>query len=160
MLEVSVAQDTKVRLSLGYLLPSVSPLRRQKLRVAEDLSDSISYCMMMNAVVRAGHIPFAISTRNGATSLAHLFSVTDTLMVYTSTDSIVQNLVADANEKLSGIKEKNIASFSIPMFGDFQADLENVSLLPPLLPPSMSSIAIILHSSGNVICCLPILRCD
>lgn len=150
MLQVSVAQNTKVRLSLGYLPPSVSPLHSQTLRVAEDRSDSISYCTMMNAVVRAGHIPFAISTRNGGTSLAHLFSVTETLLVYTSADSAVQNIVADANEKLSQSKGKNIPSFSIPMFGDFQVDLENASLLPPLLPPSMSSIAIILHSSGKI----------
>lgn len=117
--------------------------------MAELLTDSISYCMMMNAVVRAGHIPFAISTRNSGSSLAQLFSVIDTAFVYTSTDSSVQNIFASAAEKLLEVNGKNITSFPIPRFDDLQADLNQASLLPPLSPPSMSSTAIILHSSGK-----------
>lgn len=99
----------------------------------------------MNAIVRAGHTPFALSTRNTGPSLVHLLSATGTAFVYTSSDPSSQKIFTHAMEILG--EEEN--QFPMPNFEDFQANLDAASLLPPLVPPSMSSVAIILHSSGK-----------
>lgn len=144
------ALDSPIVIGL-FAATLVCSLRFYVATASADLSiDSISYCMMMNAVVRAGHIPFAISTRNNPTNLVHLFSVTDTVIVYTSPDSQTQNIVASSTEKLSEINGRVISSFPFPKFDDFQHNLDKATLLPPLSPPSMSSVAVILHSSGEI----------
>lgn len=139
----------RVLLSSGCSHPSVSIFYSCNVCQAEVRIDSISYCVMMNAIVRAGHIPFALSTRNTGTSLAHLLSITNTAFIYTSSDLAVQKVVTATTTKLAETNGVKAAQFPMPRLEDFQVNLDTATLLPPLVPPPMSSLAIILHSSGN-----------
>ncbi|KIJ43879.1 hypothetical protein M422DRAFT_252798 [Sphaerobolus stellatus SS14] len=111
--------------------------------------DSISYCMMMNAITRAGFVPFAISPRNSAKGLAHLLRITKTTYVYASQDNTMQVLVSSANEILKSEGGASLPLLGMPSFDQFQDDFQSPSLLPPMVRPDEKSTAVILHSSGS-----------
>ncbi|KAJ6500854.1 hypothetical protein C8R45DRAFT_82310 [Mycena sanguinolenta] len=108
--------------------------------------DSISYCMMVAAIMRAGFVPFCISPRNATDGVAKLLENSGTAVVYVSEDQR-QNL-ADALE----ICGKQLLVFDTLTFDELQDGLEESSESEPLpvLPVvDMDSVGLILHSSGS-----------
>ncbi|KAF7353915.1 Acetyl-CoA synthetase-like protein [Mycena venus] len=111
-------------------------------------TDSISYCMMVAAIMRAGLIPFCISPRNAASGVANLLEKTGAAVVYVSTD--LKSILAEALE----ISGKPLPVFDVLIFTHLQAAFEKESpdsASLPALPTVMDidSTGIILHSSGS-----------
>ncbi|KAF8209425.1 hypothetical protein K438DRAFT_1960414 [Mycena galopus ATCC 62051] len=112
-------------------------------------ADSISYCMMVAAIMRAGLVPFNISPRNSAAGVADLLKKTDAIAVYVSAD--LKGILADALE----IYGKPLPTFDALSFAELQNDFKEepaeLSEPLPVLPAvvDMNSLALILHSSGS-----------
>ncbi|KAJ7765663.1 hypothetical protein B0H16DRAFT_1717582 [Mycena metata] len=108
-------------------------------------ADTVSYCMMVAAVMRAGLIPFCISPRNAAPGLANLLEKAGPTAVYVSPD-----LKSILGEALT-ICGKALAIFEALTFDRVHdRSMENpFELLPPLSTAAMESTGIILHSSGS-----------
>ncbi|KAF8209428.1 hypothetical protein K438DRAFT_2012211 [Mycena galopus ATCC 62051] len=112
-------------------------------------ADSISYCMMVAAVMRAGLVPFNISPRNSAAGVADLLTKTDAVAVYVSAD--LKGILANALE----IYGKPLPTFDALSFAELQNDFkeepselsEPLSVLPAVV--DINSLAVILHSSGS-----------
>ncbi|KAJ7500418.1 hypothetical protein B0H11DRAFT_2225418 [Mycena galericulata] len=81
-------------------------------------ADTISYCMMVAAVMRAGMVPFCVSPRNSPASLGNLLKQTSSAAVYVSDD-----LRGVLSEGLA-IHGSPLPVFNAPTFIGFQCDLE------------------------------------
>ncbi|KAJ7041894.1 hypothetical protein C8F04DRAFT_1077661 [Mycena alexandri] len=108
-------------------------------------ADTISYCMMVTAIMRAGLIPFCISPRNAATGLANLLDKAGPTAVYVTPD--LRSILGEALT----IYGKALAVFDVLTFDRVHdRSKENTfKLLPPLPTAAMDSTGIILHSSGS-----------
>lgn len=99
----------------------------------------------MVAIMRAGCVPFPISTRNSPAGVANLLAKTDCKYWFVSDDVTTQKLANVAVGQLPGHGIKNLA---VPKFSDlFNASIED--LLPPLGTIDLDGPCIVLHSSGS-----------
>ncbi|KAJ7481784.1 hypothetical protein FB451DRAFT_137298 [Mycena latifolia] len=109
-------------------------------------TDTISYCMLVAAVMRAGMVPFCLSPRSAPESLATLLLQTETPAVYVSQDSLTQDLLSEALE-LCGTQ---VSTCAAPTFEALQGEAHSESeALPPIQAVAFESTALILHSSGS-----------
>ncbi|KAJ7490926.1 hypothetical protein FB451DRAFT_1221449 [Mycena latifolia] len=110
-------------------------------------TDTISYCMLVAAIMRAGMVPFCISPYSAAAeATANLLLATDTAAVYISPDSRIQGIFSEAL-KLCG---KELPVFEAPTFDALQGEIDSeVEALPPIQAAPLDSTAVILHSSGS-----------
>ncbi|KAF8209367.1 hypothetical protein K438DRAFT_2012181 [Mycena galopus ATCC 62051] len=110
-------------------------------------TDSISYCMMVAAIMRAGMVPFCISPQNAAPGVANLLEKTGAAVVYVSPD--LKRTLAEALQ----IYGKQLPIYDALTFAELQNGLETPLESEPLpvLPTvvDMNSVGIILHSSGS-----------
>ncbi|KAJ7142106.1 hypothetical protein C8R43DRAFT_1238213 [Mycena crocata] len=106
-------------------------------------TDTLSYCMMSAAIMRAGSVPFCISPRNAAEGLADLLEKTNPAVVYVSAHShfkaVLSNALAIAGKKLPVLEALSFEQFLGSTFEP----------LPPMPTAAMDSTGIILHSSGS-----------
>ncbi|KAJ7904669.1 hypothetical protein B0H14DRAFT_615623 [Mycena olivaceomarginata] len=110
-------------------------------------TDSISYCMMVAAIMRAGLVPFCISPRNAAAGVADLLEKTGAAVVYVSADR--REILAEAFE----IWGKQLPVFDALRFEELHDSSKELSESGPLptLPTTMNldSPGMIIHSSGS-----------
>lgn len=99
----------------------------------------------MVGIMRAGCVPFPISTRNSPAGVANLLAKTDCKYWFVSDDVTTQKLANVSVGQLPGHEIKNL---TVPKFSElFSATAEG--LLPPLGPIDLEEPCIILHSSGS-----------
>ena len=95
--------------------------------------------------MRAGYTPFLISTKNSPIAVAHLLKVTNSVVLYTSTDYMATNLAKEASQKL----EQPIPSFTTPNHDGLYIPNEVEFVALPSFPEvDMELPAMIAHSSG------------
>ncbi|KAJ7142100.1 hypothetical protein C8R43DRAFT_581164 [Mycena crocata] len=106
-------------------------------------TDTLSYCMMSAAIMRAGLVPFCISPRNAAEGLADLLEKTNPAVVYVSTHghykAVLSNALAIAGKELPVLQALGFEKFLGSTFEP----------LPPMPRADMDSIGHIIHSSGS-----------
>ncbi|KAJ6509167.1 hypothetical protein C8R47DRAFT_965148 [Mycena vitilis] len=102
-------------------------------------SDTLSYCMLVSAIMRAGLVPFCLSPRNAAVGVANLLEQTTPVAVYISPD--LRSVITDALNALG----TPLPVYEAPTFEQLQGAL--VNSLPALPKAEMDSIAYILHTS-------------
>ncbi|KAJ6606020.1 hypothetical protein DFH09DRAFT_966174, partial [Mycena vulgaris] len=111
-------------------------------------TDTVSYCMLVAAIMRAGMVPFCISPRSAAEGLAHMLQQTNTAAVYISPDSRIQGVISEA----LALCGKQLPVIEAPTFDGLQGEVDSNSEsapLPALQTPALESTALILHSSGS-----------
>jgi acyl-CoA synthetase (AMP-forming)/AMP-acid ligase II len=103
---------------------------------------------MAGAVMRLGLVPFCISPRDAAASLANLLAQTGAVAVYVSSDNMMQSVLSEA----LAISGKTLPVFDALTFEQLQDKL--FALPVPVIPSvPMDSTAIILHLSDKVYFC-------
>ncbi|KAH7914162.1 acetyl-CoA synthetase-like protein [Hygrophoropsis aurantiaca] len=114
------------------------------------VSDSVSYITQMFGIMRAGFVPFPISTRNSCAAVCHLLTKTRTKYLYVSQDNGMLALVATV---LQNLGDHTVHVFAMPAFEDLydpaDGGARNRHLLPPMITPDWSFPSIVLHSSGT-----------
>ncbi|KAJ8503287.1 hypothetical protein ONZ45_g10992 [Pleurotus djamor] len=113
-------------------------------------SDTITYFTLIAATVKAGLVPFLISPRNSPAAVAHLLSVTQTAHVLVGAEAALHS-VFEAALKLLQEKDPRLpipAHSLVPSFDELYTSDDAYVPLPPH-KPNLSSLAVILHSSGN-----------
>jgi acyl-CoA synthetase (AMP-forming)/AMP-acid ligase II len=99
-------------------------------------------------ILRAGCIAFLISPRNALDGVVHLLAVSNTCLVFGSSDYTEKVLLDGVRAKI-GDKIKIVES---PLFNDiFKIDgTDERELLPPMsTPEDNNGTALIIHSSGS-----------
>ncbi|KAJ7689868.1 hypothetical protein B0H17DRAFT_1066000 [Mycena rosella] len=109
------------------------------------VAETISYCMFVAAILRAGMVPFCISPRSAVEGLANMLQQTGAAAVYVSPDSRLQGAIADALA-LSGTQ---LPVLEMPTFDALQGEVDAAAPVPVLEKASLDSTALILHSSGS-----------
>ncbi|KAJ6461250.1 hypothetical protein C8R47DRAFT_1159650 [Mycena vitilis] len=104
-------------------------------------ADTISYCMLVSAVMRAGLVPFCLAPRNAAAGIANLLQQTNAVAVYISS-----NLKPEISEALI-VLGTPLPVHEAPTFQQLQGDI--AGSLPALQTAPMDSTAYILHTSGS-----------
>ncbi|KAJ7622726.1 hypothetical protein DFH06DRAFT_1447238 [Mycena polygramma] len=124
----------------GQILRDI-PTRREGTVVGIlTVADTISYCMMVAAIMRAGLIPFCISPRNAAAGVANLLQRIGAAALYVSPD--LKPILADALK----IYGKPLSVFEALTFEGLQEALvESSESLPALSAVPADSTGIILH---------------
>ncbi|KAJ7142110.1 hypothetical protein C8R43DRAFT_1200065 [Mycena crocata] len=106
-------------------------------------TDTLSYCMMSAAIMRAGLVPFCISPRNAAESLADLLEKINPAVVYVSAHrhfkAVLSNALAIAGKDLPALQALGFEQFLGSTFEP----------LPPMPTAAMDNIGYIIHSSGS-----------
>ncbi|KAJ7490927.1 hypothetical protein FB451DRAFT_1221453 [Mycena latifolia] len=109
--------------------------------------DTISYCSLVAAIIRAGMIPFCISPYSAAAeAVANMLLETDTAAVYVSPDHRAQTVLT----KALALCGKQLPKFEAPTFEALQGEVDcEASVLHPIQPASLDSTALLLHTSGS-----------
>lgn len=115
-------------------------------------SDHISYFCTILAIMRLGLTPFPLSIRNSPIAIAHLIKKTQIQQLFVSPDPAMQRLRKDslAILKQDGIDIEVMPMIQFDAISDESAqavELDTVDLQVPKI--DMSTLAIILHSSGE-----------
>lgn len=121
---------------------------------SQTYADAIPYATTLMGIMRAGYVPFPISTRNSPAAVAHLLEKTDAKHLIIGVDSAMQSLAA---ESLETLKSQNPSgrvptTSQMPVFSELYGEqlapvkVEDV----PYEQPSLQMPAFFLHSSGNV----------
>ncbi|KAF8993181.1 hypothetical protein BDQ17DRAFT_1431885 [Cyathus striatus] len=109
-------------------------------------TDSITYFCLIFGIMLAGCVPFPVSPRNSADSVAHLLSVTNCQAVFISEDQGTQDLY---NTSFRFFEDAKYQTFNVPALSSL---LEPRDRKPSLnLPHNVenTSFCIIYHSSGS-----------
>ncbi|KAF7309199.1 Acetyl-CoA synthetase-like protein [Mycena kentingensis (nom. inval.)] len=111
-------------------------------------TDSLTYSMLVTAIMRAGFTPFCISPRSAAPSLANLLRQTKPVAIYVAGEAAKQELAR--TWELLESTDSRIRVFTPPTFDELQ-DLDAVEqgALPQVKTESGDATALILHSSGS-----------
>ncbi|KAM5540045.1 hypothetical protein V8D89_006185 [Ganoderma adspersum] len=110
-------------------------------------ADSVTYIITSAAVIRAGHIVFPISTRNGSAAVSHLLNRTGCRHVLVSGDEYMQTLASEATADMPDVTLHSIFNFD-EIFGHNQAvNGCGTEGLPNEF--KISDVGMILHSSGS-----------
>ncbi|KAJ7673944.1 hypothetical protein DFH06DRAFT_1467316, partial [Mycena polygramma] len=104
-------------------------------------TDTISYGMLVAAIMRAGLVPCCLSPRNAAEGVANLLRQTNSVAVYISPG--LENVIADAFTILGSPLPVHVAHTFEQLRGI------PIDPLPALPKGAMDSIAYILHTSGS-----------
>lgn len=105
-------------------------------------------------IMRAGYVPFPISTRNSPAAVAHLLEKTNVKHLIVGVDPAMQSLAAESLETLkSQHPSATVPTTSqMPVFSDLYDErlgpvrAEDV----PYKQPSMQKPVFLLHSSGDL----------
>ena len=104
-------------------------------------------------IMRAGYIPFPISTRNSPTAVAHLLEKTDAKHLIVGVDPAMQSLAAESLEALkSQHPSATVPTTSqMPVFDDlYREGLEPIKVEDvPYEQPDLQMPIFLLHSSGD-----------
>ncbi|KAJ6566967.1 hypothetical protein B0H19DRAFT_716138 [Mycena capillaripes] len=107
-------------------------------------ADTISYCMLVSAIMRVGLVPFCLSPRNAAAGVANLLKQVNPVAVYISPD--LKSVIAEA----LSVPGPSFPVLEAPTFEQLQSELHSsAEPLPALQTAAMDSTAYILHSSGS-----------
>ncbi|KAJ7765657.1 hypothetical protein B0H16DRAFT_1523880 [Mycena metata] len=108
-------------------------------------ADTLSFCILVAAIMRAGLVPFCLSPRNSAAGVANLFQHVAPVAVYISPD--MESVMTETR----GLCETRFLVFQAPAFDRLQNDADSAAnkALPVLPTVATEDTAIILHSSGS-----------
>ncbi len=111
------------------------------------LSDSITYCVTSIGILRAGHILFPISVRNGSAAVAELLRRTGCGHVLVSEDEHMSAVAESAIGELEGVSLHPIQTFEA-LFPEEtpESDDNNYDVH---VEYNVDDVAMILHSSGE-----------
>lgn len=126
--------------------------------------DTISFFTLIVGVIRAGCVPFLISPRNSAAAVARLVADTGTCHILLGHDQPIQDLASEAlsifkndpkHRSPPALPEVSL----VPLFDDmYRPTEEPFERLPPTkFDPR--SLAVIVHSSGSLVCMFLVLAC-
>ncbi len=107
----------------------------------------MTYTIVSAGILRAGHIVFPISTRNGSAAVSHLLNRTNCRHVLVSEDEYMKTLASEATSEMPGVTLHSILSFDDIFGGDEAADDRGTDDLPDEF--DISDVGMILHSSGT-----------
>lgn len=103
-------------------------------------------------IMRAGYVPFPISTRNSPAGVAHLLEKTGAKHLIVGLDPAMQSLAADAIQTLKSQHPSVtvLTTSQMPVFGDLYSEhLGPVEVDVPYEKPSPQQLVFLLHSSGE-----------
>ncbi|KAJ7214326.1 hypothetical protein GGX14DRAFT_696596 [Mycena pura] len=111
------------------------------------VSDQSSYLSVLASVMRAGAVPFPISTRNSSAAIAHLLKSTGCAHIIVSTDAAMKTLASGAAAQMADA----LSMHPMPTFQQLYQEGGSASLkpLPPIGDIDKEAHAIIMHSSGS-----------
>lgn len=114
------------------------------------LLDSITYCVNSVGILRAGHILFPVSVRNGAAAVADLLRRTSCSHVLVSQDEHMLSIAEQAAREVP-----SVMIYPIQLFDDLFSRPElpiDAASDEPALPNryDIDDVAMILHSSGEL----------
>ncbi|KZT73709.1 acetyl-CoA synthetase-like protein [Daedalea quercina L-15889] len=116
-------------------------------------SDSIPYATTIMGIMRAGYVPFPISTRNSPAAIAYLLEKTSVQHLFVGLEQAIQTLTADTIEVLKSQHPSATVPTTSPMpvFGDlYGKEVENVAVENvPYEHPGLDKRSFLLHSSGS-----------
>ncbi|KAI0734153.1 hypothetical protein C8Q72DRAFT_770789 [Fomitopsis betulina] len=115
-------------------------------------SDAIPYATTVMGIMRAGYVPFPISTRNSPAGVAHLLEKTGAKHLIVGLDPAMQSLAADAIQTLKSQHPSVtvLTTSQMPVFGDLYSEhLGPVEVDVPYEKPSPQQLVFLLHSSGS-----------
>ncbi|KAK0200640.1 NRPS-like enzyme [Desarmillaria ectypa] len=118
-------------------------------------SDTLTLFATIIGIMRLGHIPFAISTRNSAPAVVHLMKTTNSKYLIVTADAPVQK-VSDTVCHYNDDDERTITPIPMPAFGNVYVG--SYEPLPPFKKPDWTQTAFIMHSSGTTRFPNPILQ--
>ncbi|TFK42646.1 hypothetical protein BDQ12DRAFT_719499 [Crucibulum laeve] len=115
-------------------------------------TDSITFSILIAAIMRAGFVPFPISTRNSVPAVGHLLKSTRCQYLFVSSDSAIQELAKSASALAD--KEHSVTIYPVPSYADLIASYETNNShqerkTPSSIRPDKDAACIILHSSGS-----------
>ncbi|KAJ7665037.1 acetyl-CoA synthetase-like protein [Mycena polygramma] len=108
-------------------------------------ADSITYSVLMLAIMRLGFIAFPLSTRNSASGLAHLIQQTHVIQLYVSSDPAMQRLGRETVDAL--IKD----GYAVQLLHIDIFDPQDTGVPPEMEFPKLEldNLVCIYHSSGS-----------
>ncbi|KAJ7041890.1 hypothetical protein C8F04DRAFT_1077642 [Mycena alexandri] len=107
-------------------------------------ADTLSFCILVAAIMRAGFVPFCLSPRNSAAGVANLFQHVTPAAVYISPD--VESVMTETR----GLCDTQFLVLQAPTFDQLQNGADCAAqALPVLSTMATEDTAIILHSSGS-----------
>ncbi|KAG6810396.1 putative NRPS-like protein biosynthetic cluster [Tricholoma furcatifolium] len=120
------------------------------------LADTVVYQAITVGLMTAGLVPFPISPRNTPAAVAHLLKKSSCHRLLTTPttlrpllDGLKAELAADSPEFQLSIEEIPSLSTIYPKLGHETSEDSFEQYPPPATRPSLSDVAIILHSSGS-----------
>ncbi|PIL34315.1 hypothetical protein GSI_03090 [Ganoderma sinense ZZ0214-1] len=135
-----------IRLVARHILALVGSAERCAVALLAN-ADSVTYIITSAAVLRAGHILFPISTRNGSAAVSHLLNRTNCRHVLVSEDEYMQTLARGATTDMPDVTLHPLLSFDEIFGGDGDVNGCGTEGLPNEF--KISDIGMILHSSGS-----------
>ncbi|TBU28871.1 acetyl-CoA synthetase-like protein [Dichomitus squalens] len=135
-----------IRRVARYVLSFADNRERRTIAILAN-TDSVTYTIASVGILRAGHILFPISTRNGTAAVTHLLERTNCQHVLVSEDEHMQALATESTRDLTGIALHPILKFE----DMFTSDALSNDPGPEGLPTEYAAddVAMILHSSGS-----------
>ncbi len=113
--------------------------------------DSITYFTLVHGIIRLGHVPFPVSPRNSSAAIAHLLAETQASHILVSGNPSMQSLWAGAADVLRGRGGLQVKTLPTPSYSDLYGDRldEDVLPTPPASKTHLSSVGLVLHTSGK-----------
>ncbi|KAG9126234.1 hypothetical protein FRC07_004314 [Ceratobasidium sp. 392] len=111
-------------------------------------TDTLTYVTLLLGTMRAGLVPFPMSTRTNAEGIAHLCTQTNTRRIVVGGSPAVLELGA-AVKLLLGQKEHPLEYVEVPAQQVKTAASQDFKQFPELKPTGNDSIVSVLHSSGS-----------
>ncbi|TIB02509.1 hypothetical protein E3P96_02139 [Wallemia ichthyophaga] len=123
-------------------------------------TEPVVYSTMVLAAMRAGYVPFPISSRNSIAAIGHLLTTTSCKhLLYTSTSGQLRNLAQSAASAVSAESgstgmQMQMQLARMPTHDELYVNkgtrpTASTSPPPPDLCPSLDAPALIIHSSGS-----------
>ncbi|KAI1788607.1 acetyl-CoA synthetase-like protein [Ganoderma leucocontextum] len=135
-----------IRRIARYVLTLVGSAERCAVAILAN-TDSVTYTITSVGILRAGHIVFPISTRNGSAAVSHLLNRTNCRHLLVSEDGYMQTLASEATRDTPGITLHSILNFDEIFGGDAVVNDCGTEDLPNEF--NINDVGMILHSSGS-----------
>lgn len=108
----------------------------------------VTYWAVLAGLMRAGYVPFPISTRNSPGAIAHLLSKTQATHLVVGPEKKYQDLAAAAYQLMEKDNVSLLPQTTMPVFEDIYKDASvPYDPLPPY-KPGVEDAALMTHSSG------------
>ena len=103
-------------------------------------------------IMRAGYVPFPISTRNSPAAVAHLLEKTDAKHLIVGLDPAMQSLATESLEMLKSQSSAVIPTSQMTVFSElYDEQLAPVKIEDvPYERPGLQAPVFLLHSSGDL----------